>query len=471
MRVVGLETENFKRLKAVDIRPGDHMVTIGGKNGAGKSSVLDAIWVGLAGLRVAPPQIVRKGEEKCRIRLDLGELIVTRTFGTAGDGKPTDTLKLEDPEGRKYPRPQTVLDELLGTIGFDPFEFVQMKADKQAATLLEMVPLSVDLDELAEADTKDFEARRDINRDVAALKARVDAISVPAHLPEAIDRAELTERLAKAADTNSAIERQRMDRERERSDIASGRRANSNLLDDANALRSQAAELIGRAEGAERNAQQNSKTFDVRAATLDGLPALAEPVDTAALRTQIEEAERVEGILARAAEQKKLAGDLAVKIADSEALTKAMAERAATRKAALGKAKMPIEGLAIETEGKIARVMFNGVPFEQASTAEQLRASTAIAMSANPSLRVLRIKDGSLLDDDSMALLDQMARTEDFQLWVERVGTGGVGIVIVDGEVAAPPEPEEKPKGKAKGPEGGGETQGIAGKSTPGQLL
>jgi hypothetical protein len=57
---------------------------------------------------------------------------------------------------------------------------------------------------------------------------------------------------------------------------------------------------------------------------------------------------------------------------------------------------MPIDGLSLES----GRVMFNGIPLDQGSSAEQLRVSTAIAMSSNPELRVIRIKDGSLLDPD-----------------------------------------------------------------------
>src|SRR3546814_4371794 len=93
-----------------------------------------------------------------------------------------------------------------------------------------------------------------------------------------------------------------------------------------------------------------------------------------------------------------------------------MAARAKERNAALASAEMPVEGLAfaIGEDGK-ATLMFDGLPFdrEQISTAVQLRVSTAIGMAANPRLRVLRIMDGSLLDDDSMAMLAQMAEAEE----------------------------------------------------------
>lgn len=76
------------------------------------------------------------------------------------------------------------------------------------------------------------------------------------------------------------------------------------------------------------------------------------------------------------------------------------------------------------------------MPFDQASSAEQLRTSVAIAMAANPKLRVIRVQDGSLLDEEAMRILAEMAQAADYQVWIERVGvSGGVAIVIEDGTV------------------------------------
>jgi len=59
-------------------------------------------------------------------------------------------------------------------------------------------------------------------------------------------------------------------------------------------------------------------------------------------------------------------------------------------------------------------------------------------MSGNPELRVIRIMDGSLLDSDGLALIADMAKDADYQVWIERVGNGdGMGVIIEDGEVSA----------------------------------
>lgn len=91
-------------------------------------------------------------------------------------------------------------------------------------------------------------------------------------------------------------------------------------------------------------------------------------------------------------------------------------------------AKFPIEGLSITDSG----VTFNGVPFEQASGAEQLRVSVAIGMAANPKLRVLLCRDGSLLDETSLRILTEIVQERDYQLWLERVGEGKECTVIIE---------------------------------------
>lgn len=419
MKIVQLQADNFKRLVAVEIAPDGNVIEIGGKNGSGKSSVLDAIYVALVGRSAAPPKPIREGEEKCHIRLDLGDLTVTRTFTKKEGSTYTDSLKVENAEGLRYGKPQEVLDALLGEIGFDPFEFCQMKPAAQAETLLQMVPLPVDLDEMAELDQSDYQKRRDVNRDLAAAHAQLAAIPKE-DLPETLpDREALTEQLGNAANQNAAIERERIDRDSITMRIELNRKRAADLRAEANDL--------------DQKANAEEKALKAR-------EPLGDPIDTDQLRADLAEANRLGEVVRRQTSRAAYAAQVEKLDKESKALTEAMEAREKQRRDALAKAKMPIDGLGfmIDEKGK-AYVTFGGVPFEQASTAEQLRASTAIAMAANPSLRVLRVKDGSLLDEDSMKLLAEMAKDQDFQLWIERVGTGGVGIVMENGEVKAAP--------------------------------
>lgn len=119
------------------------------------------------------------------------------------------------------------------------------------------------------------------------------------------------------------------------------------------------------------------------------------------------------------------------------ALTKAIDDREAAKQKAIAEAKLPIEGM---TFGD-GQIMLDGSPFDQASDAQKLRASVAIGMANNPRLHVMRVRDGSLLDEDALKILGEMAEANDFQVWLEAVdSTGKVGIVIEDGAVKSTPE-------------------------------
>jgi len=62
--------------------------------------------------------------------------------------------------------------------------------------------------------------------------------------------------------------------------------------------------------------------------------------------------------------------------------------------------------------------------------------SMAFAMKQNPNIRIILIKDGSLLDSESMNQVKKMARENDFQIWIEKVADKkGNAIYIEDGEI------------------------------------
>ncbi len=184
MKIVNLYTENVMRLKAVDITPEGPLVLIGGNNGQGKSSTINSMFLALAG-RAASKDIarpVRDGADAAEVRVDLGELLVTRKW--AGDKT---SLSVTSKDGAKYSAPQSILDKLRGTDAMaDPVEFAQLPAVKQKAILMGLVELPFDPEDMDTRRKFLFDQRTDVSRELKRAEAQLAGMHpAPAGTPDA----------------------------------------------------------------------------------------------------------------------------------------------------------------------------------------------------------------------------------------------------------------------------------------------
>lgn len=402
MRIVSLTAENVKRLRAVEITPDGNVVTITGRNAQGKTSVLDAIWLALGGGAAAKGTVrpIRDGEDHASVTLDLGDVVVTRTWR----GERT-TLTVTSADGAKYASPQGMLDSLVGRLSFDPLEFTRLRPLEQRQALLDLVDLPVDIDALDRNRRALFDQRTAVGREGKS----VGVVSVDASLPEAETSAsQLVAQIREAQEIErlNHDERHMLERARQRVDATT-------------------AEIGRLTTQLERDAEALSE-LEATVATLPAIPdvaaieaALAGVEETnAAIRANNSARERSERVKSLRAEYDRLTAEIG--------------ELDRAKAAALANADLPVPGLGFDD----GSVTFHGVPFSQASSAEQIRVSLAMAMALNPKLRVIRILDGSLLDAENLALVAEAADANDYQVWVERVADSTESAVVIeDGEV------------------------------------
>lgn len=443
MRIIELQAENVKRLKAVTIKPAGPVVQITGKNGSGKTSVLDSIWWALGGKEDIQAVPLRKGAEKGSIRLDLGDLIVERKFNASG----TTTLTVANKaDGSLHRSPQAMLDSLIGRLSFDPLSFAHKKPRDQYEEIKAIAKVDVDLEALEAANKADFEKRTSINRRAKEIRSQAAGVQAPNEAMDRVNVAKLAADMEEASRFNAALEiekRKRADAE----SLAAKMKAEADGLaadlpkilagleaDFEAELKIVREKFAGRVASAKQAVAKAVKEADARAFALQAMAPCGEPMDLALIRSQIEQAENINRSCDLFDRRERLIAEAKELEAESAALTAAMEKREAEKVTALQSAQMPVAGLSLGN----GIVMLDGLPLEQASDAQQLRLSVAVAMSANPKLRVIRIRDGSLLDEDGMALLAEMAKDREYQVWIEKVdSTGSVGVVMVDGEVAA----------------------------------
>jgi DNA repair exonuclease SbcCD ATPase subunit len=430
MKIIRMEAENIKKLRVVRITPQGNVIQITGPNGSGKTSVLDAIYFALGGAKDIPAQPIRRGQLKAHVTVELGEITVTRKFSKDSGT----SLVVEAKNGSRFPSPQRMLDELLGKLTFDPLEFSRMEPRKQLEQLCAMVHVDVDLDELDRLNTGDFDKRTELNREIKMLDAQAGGITFPDDTPdEQIDTAALGEELRTAGARHAEALQVETKKRKFESDATSAREESDRHLGRVKEIEAHIDRLrqeIATEQGLAGRETDRAKDLQTQA---DAIKIPACP-DTREITVLLDQAGSINQAIARKQEQGKLYAQAKKLRARVDELTEAMAGRTNRKQQAIAAAKMPIEGLSFGD----GEVVFNSLPFGQASSAEQLRISVAVAMAANPKLRVLRITDGSLLDEKSMELLASMATADDYQIWIERVDTSGkVGVVMEEGEVTA----------------------------------
>ena len=431
MKIIKLEAQNVKRLKAVTIEPNGNMIVIGGENGNGKSSTLDAILYGMGGKSAICKEPLRRGEKKGQTVITTDTLVIKRTFTEGGGG----TLTVENKEGASYKSPQAILDALVGEIAFDPLSFANEEG-KQLERLKRLVGLDFSKQD---AERKAlYDERTAVNREYKAALARFNAAPKqdvpPDTQPEKVDVAALMREFDSAQAVNAASAKKRNDLE----DI---RTATKDLDADIRDIKKRIEDLQAELYEMERTrAGLVNEGADLEAVVdalvdTDTQPIKDRIASAQAINDSIRDRAEARSTAIRAnAEKDRLKVESDAKQAESEAITARIDAVDRQKAEALAGAKFPIPGLSFDDTG----VIYNGLPLEQASDAEKLRVSVAIGLAMNPELKVLLIRNGSLLDENSLRMVAEMAEAADAQVWMERVGHGKeCSVIIEDGMVKA----------------------------------
>jgi AAA domain len=442
--IIRISAENVKNVKVIDFAPNRYVTKVSGANGAGKTSALDAVFYALAGRKTLPPSLIRQGQKRGHIRIETNSHIITRRLDEKGgslqiEAKDTNTL---------VKAPDDWLEAIAGDLGFDPLKFMRLKPEEQFAVLKSLVPMDEDVDQLESQNADDAETITKRKAEMKRLEATREHIAVDSTLPEEpIDIDALLSEARALSAHNREIEQQQRERDALTREFEREYQRVSDIQDEIEKLTKELKAKLPVVEDME--------------ATIQEWQPLPEPKDRRALDDQISEASstnaRISTNNTNRTQRAKFEEEIDGIKDELEKLSETIRERKLTISRTLEKAKFPIPGLSFETqeEGSGGRerknpkkvVTYHGLPLSDASSGEQIRVSTAIGMAGKPELRFLLIREGSLLDENGMAILEQMAHENDWQILIEQVDTSGkVGVYMEDGEVkAVNQEPEEKP--------------------------
>jgi DNA repair ATPase RecN len=407
--LLGLRVEQYKAITLfeAEFSPDGGVVALMGKNGAGKSSVLDALESLIAGRRMPKAiQPVKAGAHEARVIGKFDDITVERIWKNG-----TTSIKVVGNRGESS---DEVLARLYSHISLDPMSFAKMDDKEQTAELLKMI--GFDPTPLNNEYAARFAQRTTENAIVKSLKARLEALP-PTPDTKPVDIQDLSDQLQAANASNTA-----------RESVQGVLEVRTERIERA------AAEVI-RMQNELQNAldRQKQEQDGVDRALADVMTAPA-AVDVAPIYAALSAANGINAAHAAAQGRTALETELVAATKTAVQSTTRLIEITEAKAATLAAAKMPVPGLTIDPETE--RLMFNGTAFADESTGIKARTGFLIGMMLNPDLKLTVIRDASNLDARNRAMIDQLARDNGFTVLMEIVDENAErGIVITDGTI------------------------------------
>ena len=414
-RIIKLESENIQRIKAATFEPAKHRNVIAGKNSNGKTSLISTIFFAIGGKSAISERPVREGEQTALARIETDDLIITRNW----TNPETSYLKVQTKAGAKIANAQTYLDSIFGQISFDPMEFVSMDSKSKINTLKKVVGVEKPMDELDQEYEKVFKHRAEVTQEGKRVSAELSQYeTVLSELRAVPSVEEIKEQIKIAESQNAKAQEEAFKKKNIGEKIARNVQLHNQYAEDIEIIQKKMLEIE----------KENQALREIESKMV-----VEELIDVSSLHLKVEESLKLE------MQNKEVARKISL-IEKRNALTQSYQDFDSqlkkilnSKKELIENAKMPIDGLSFESD----TVFYNGIPFDQLCSAEQIKVSFAMVAAMNFDLRIAVIKNGSLLDDESLEQVFELAEKHDVQVFVETVKSipDGQCIFISDGEI------------------------------------
>lgn len=400
IKINKLEIENVKRVKAVKLEPTKNGLTvIGGRNGQGKTSILDSIAWALGGNKFKPSQPHREGSVlPPRLHITMSNGLEVRR-----DGKNSD-LKVIDPSGNKAG--QQLLNEFVEELAINLPKFMQSSSSEKAKTLLQIIGVGEQLLALEQKEKELYNERHMIGQIADQKKKFAEEQTYYPEAPhELVSASELIKQqqaiLAKNAE-NGRIRAQR--------DSLKQRQAE---------LDSEIARLI------EEKAKVDQQLVIAEKSALD-----LHDESTEELERNIEQVDEINRKV-RANLDKDKAFENAQEYKNQYLeLNEAIENIRKDKRRLLDDAALPLPGLSV-SDGEL---IYKGQRWDNMSGAEQLKVSTAIVRKLKPECGFILIDKLEQMDLETLEEFGKWLEQEQLQAIATRVSTGDeCSIIISDG--------------------------------------
>ena len=401
-----LEVENLKRVQALTLTPTPAGLTvIGGKNGQGKTSVLDAIAWALGGDRYRPENAARQGAAgPTRLKLTLSNGLVVERSGEKS------RLKVTDPAGQRHG--QQLLNDFVEELALNLPKFLSAGEKAKADTLLRIIGVGPQLMELEREHDRLYQER------LYTGQEQRKAAAYAASLPECPDAPEQEVSALELIHRQQQILYQNEQNRRKRNRLEQLEREYASVQEQIDLLTDQLRTLT-----------EDLETARTAAADL-------EDQSTAELERSIrtvEETNRKVRTNAAKRQAQQRAEELDHRWRE---LSNQLAKVDKDKKALLDGADLPLPGLSVDK----GRLLYKGQPWDNMSGSEQLIVATAIVRRLNPKCGFVLLDKLEQLDLDTLGKFGRWLEQEGLQAIATRVSTGDECSIIIEDGMAQQPQ-------------------------------
>ena len=410
VKINKLEIENVKRVKAVQIEPtANGLTVVGGRNGQGKTSVLDSIAWALGGNSYKPSNPHREGSvvaPMIRIQLDNG-LIVERK----GDNG---TLKVIDPSGKKAG--QNLLNSFVEQFAINLPKFMEMNSKDKTKALLNTVDgLGEKIYELEQEELEIYNKRRTVGQIRDQKKHYAEEQPFYKEVGnEIVSASELIKEQQEILARNGENQRKRDNLE--------------NLTAKQTLAINKKAEL--ERQLLEINNELETLETDIETANKDVVDLIDE--STEELEQSIENIEEINRKVRANQDREKAEMDAEHYALEYKDLSDEIDALRQQKLDLLNGANLPLEDLSVDN----GVITYKGQPWDNMSGSEQLIVATAIVRKINPQCEFVLVDKLEQMDLETLLDFANWLKDNKLQAIATRVSTGEeCQIIIEDGYV------------------------------------
>ena len=408
VKITSLQLENVKRVRAVALTPALNGLTIlGGRNGQGKTSVLDGIAWALGGDKFRPTTPARDGSvlpPDIRIRLSNGLLVERKGKNSA--------LTVTDPEGKRYG--QKLLDAFVSTFAIDLPRFLDATDKEKANALLQVIGVGDQLKALEHQISEVYNRRHAFGQ--IATQKNAYAESLPWH--EGIPEEPLSA---------GELIRQQQDILLRNAENARKRARKVELAKQVETLTAQLAAAQQALDAARR---------DLAFAERDAMDLHDE--STAELEENIRDIDALNIRIRQNLDKQKAEEDAKAAANEYNGMTTKLDELRQARMDLLKSARLPLPGLTVE-DGKL---LYKGHAWDGMSGSEQLIVGTALARALNPQCGFVLLDGLEAFDTITLNAFGCWLQEKGLQAIATRVSSGSECTILIEDGCMVQPEEE-----------------------------